>query len=102
MPKPRQKGGIPIWTGGHTDVALRRTGELADGWHPIGLRPPAMLQPDEYAEKVAIIHGWARKAGRDPKAITLSASGCRSSWRPRVAKPAVRRSHGCSGAPPPR
>ena len=72
MPKPRQKGGIPIWIGGHTDVALRRTGTLADAWHPIGMRPPAMLPPDEYARKVTIIHSWARKAGRDPKSITLS------------------------------
>jgi alkanesulfonate monooxygenase SsuD/methylene tetrahydromethanopterin reductase-like flavin-dependent oxidoreductase (luciferase family) len=72
LPKPSQKGGIPVWTGGHTDAALRRTGELADGWHPIGHRPPALLHPPEYAEKVAIIHGWARKAGRDPKDITLS------------------------------
>lgn len=72
LPKPRQKGGIPIWIGGHTDAALRRTGELADAWHPIGMRPPAMLLPDEYAEKVKIIRGWARKAGRDPKDIALS------------------------------
>jgi len=72
LPKPPQEGGIPIWTGGHTDAALRRTGELADGWHPIGQRPPAVLDPAEYREKVAIIHGWAQKAGRDPKDITLS------------------------------
>ena len=72
LPKPAQKGGIPIWTGGHTDAALRRAGELADGWHPIGHRAPANLYPAEYAEKVAVIHGWARKAGRDPNAITLS------------------------------
>jgi probable F420-dependent oxidoreductase len=72
MPKPLAKSGIPIWTGGHTDAALRRTGELADGWHPIALRPPAMLHPAEYAEKVAIIHGWARKAGRNPEDVTLS------------------------------
>jgi probable F420-dependent oxidoreductase len=72
MPKPRQKGGIPIWVGGHTDAALRRAGELSDGWHPIGLRPPAMLLPDEYRDKVAIVRDWARKAGRDPKAVTLS------------------------------
>ncbi|PYO32714.1 MAG: LLM class F420-dependent oxidoreductase [Candidatus Rokuibacteriota bacterium] len=72
LPKPVQKGGIPIWTGGHTDAALRRTGELADGWHPIGHRDPARLYPAEYAEKVAVIHGWARKAGRDAKDITLS------------------------------
>jgi probable F420-dependent oxidoreductase len=72
LPKPIQEGGIPIWTGGHTDAALRRAGELADGWHPIGHRPPANLHPAEYAEKVAVIHGWARKAGRDPQNITLS------------------------------
>ena len=72
MPKPRQKGGIPIWVGGHTDAALRRAGELADGWHPIGLRPPAMLLPEEFRDKVAIVRDWARKAGREPSAVTLS------------------------------
>jgi len=72
MPKPAQKGGVPIWAGGHTDAALRRTGELADGWHPIAHRPPAQLHPPEYADKVAVIHGWARKAGRKPEDITLS------------------------------
>jgi probable F420-dependent oxidoreductase len=72
LPKPRQPDGIPIWAGGHTDAALRRTGELADGWHPIGHRPPAVLNPDEYADRVAIIHGWAKKAGRRPEDITLS------------------------------
>jgi probable F420-dependent oxidoreductase len=72
LPKPRQKGGIPIWIGGHTDVALRRTGELADAWHPIGMRPPAMLLPEEYAQKAATIRGWATKAGRDPRSIGLS------------------------------
>ena len=71
MPKPVQAS-IPIWTGGHTEAALRRTGELADGWHPIGHRPPANLHPAEYAEKVAAIHDWAKKAGRDPLDITLS------------------------------
>ena len=72
LPKPKQKNGIPIWTGGHTDAALRRAGELADGWHPIGMRAPAMLYQAEYAERAAIVHGWARKAGRHPKSITLS------------------------------
>ena len=72
MPKPRQKGGVPIWVGGHTDAALRRTGELADGWHPIAHRPPAELHPTEYAERAAVIHEWAKKAGRDATDITLS------------------------------
>jgi probable F420-dependent oxidoreductase len=86
MPKPRQKGGIPVWTGGHTDVALRRAGELSDGWHPIGLRPPAMLLPEEFRDKVAIVHDWARKAGRDPEAITLSFR-CPVEILPKRAKP---------------
>jgi probable F420-dependent oxidoreductase len=72
LPKPVQRGGIPIWIGGHTDAAVRRAGRLGDGWHPIGLRPPAMLLPDEYAAKVRRLHAAAREAGRDPAAITLS------------------------------
>jgi probable F420-dependent oxidoreductase len=72
LPKPAQRGGIPVWIGGHTDAAIRRAGTLGDGWHPIGLRPPARLYPDEYAAKVKQLHGWAQRAGRDPRAITLT------------------------------
>jgi probable F420-dependent oxidoreductase len=72
LPKPKQTGGIPIWIGGHTRGALRRAGELGDGWHPIVMRAPALLPPVEYAEKVKLIHAAARAAGRDPAAITLT------------------------------
>ncbi len=72
LPKPLQRTGIPIWIGGHTDAAIRRTARLGDGWHPIGMRPPALLTPDEYATKVKQLHDLARDAGRDPSAITLS------------------------------
>ncbi len=72
LPKPAQKAGIPIWIGGHTDAALKRAGTLGDGWHPIGLRPPALLYPDEYAAKAKQVHAWAQRAGRDPKAVTLT------------------------------
>src|SRR5262249_20783396 len=37
LPKPVQRGGIPVWIGGHTEAALQRTGRLGNGWHPIGL-----------------------------------------------------------------
>ena len=87
LPKPVQKGGIPVWTGGHTEPALRRAGQVADGWHPIGLRPPGLLEPKEYAEKVAVVRDWARKAGRDPKAVTMSYR-VPLELRPRGAKPA--------------
>src|SRR5439155_20719315 len=47
-----------LFRSGHTDAALKRAGTLGDAWHPISLRPPAMLRPDEYAQKVKQIHAW--------------------------------------------
>lgn len=72
LPKPRQAGGIPVWIGGHTEAALRRAATLGDGWHPIGLRPPTLLVPEEYAARVRRLHELARQAGRDPATITLT------------------------------
>ena len=72
LPKPVQRGGIPIWIGGHTDSALKRTAVLGDAWHPIGQRPPAMLLPDEYAAKVKQLQSYAHQAGRDPRTIALT------------------------------
>jgi probable F420-dependent oxidoreductase len=75
LPKPLQAEGIPIWIGGHTDAALRRAGQLGDAWHPIGLRPPGSLFPDEYAQKAAVVRQWAMKAGRDPDGVALTFRG---------------------------
>jgi len=72
LPKPVQRGGIPVWIGGHTGAAVRRAGAIGDGWHPIGMRPPAMLGPEEYSAKVEELRASARRAGRDPKSITLT------------------------------
>lgn len=87
LPKPVQKPGIPIWIGGHTDGALRRAGELGDGWHPIGQRPPALMPPAEYADKVKQIHAWATRVGRDPKAITLTVRVPMEIWPKRTKAP---------------
>jgi probable F420-dependent oxidoreductase len=86
LPKPVQRGGIPIWVGGHTDRALRRAATLGDGWHPIALRPPGLLVPDDYAAKVKQLHGHAERAGRDPRAITLTIR-VPMAVRPKRAKP---------------
>ncbi len=86
LPKPVQKPAIPIWIGGHTDGALQRAGELGDGWHPIGLRPPALLHPREYAEKVKQVRARATRAGRNPEAITLTFRAPMEVW-PKRAKP---------------
>jgi probable F420-dependent oxidoreductase len=72
LPKPIQKGGIPIWIGGHTGAAVRRAGGLGDGWHPIALRPPGLLFPDEYADMADRVRAAARAAGRAPESVTLS------------------------------
>lgn len=72
LPKPVQSGGIPIWVGGHTEAALRRVGRLADAWHPIAQRPPALLLPDQYEASAKRIAAHARAAGRDPASITLT------------------------------
>ncbi len=45
QPKPVQSPHPPIWIGGHTGPAIRRAAKYGDGWMPIGLRPPAILDP---------------------------------------------------------
>ncbi len=96
LPKPVQPGGIPIWIGGHTPGALRRTGALGDGWHPIGQRPPAMLLPEEYAAMVKQIHAAAQRAGRDPGSIRLTFRAPMEVRSPRC-QGAARRPHDVSG-----
>lgn len=65
-PKPAQPGGIPLLVGGHTRRALRRTAALGDGWHPIGLRAPAGLAPEELRAKREELDRMCEAQGRDP------------------------------------
>ena len=71
MPKPVQKPHPPIWIGGHTNPAIRRAAEYGDGWMPIGLRPPAILEPEELAEKIARLRRLTVRAGRPEDAVSL-------------------------------
>ena len=64
LPKPVQQPHPPIWIGGHTGPALRRAAELGDGWMPIGLRPPAVLEPEEMAAKITQLRRLTVRAGR--------------------------------------
>src|SRR5262249_18501472 len=63
---PARTDGPPIWVGGNTDPALRRTGRLGGGW--LGFE----VFVDGVAAKRDAIHRAAEEAGRDPSAITLS------------------------------
>ncbi len=65
-PKPVQSS-IPLWVGGSSPAALRRTARMGDGWHPTG------LSPEEFVIGRREIAEMAQAAERDPSAITMSA-----------------------------
>ena len=88
LPKPVQKGGIPVWTGGHTEPALRRAGQVADGWHPIGLRPPGLLEPKEYAREGGGGAGVGAQGGTRSQGASRMSYRVPLELRPRGAKPA--------------
>jgi probable F420-dependent oxidoreductase len=64
-PKPPQRERLPIWIGGNSDAALRRTGRLGDGW----LGTPG--GGGRLGDAIAKIRAAAEHAGRDPAAIGL-------------------------------
>ena len=75
-PQPVQRPHIPIWIGGHSDAALRRVVEVADGWHPLGLRPPVTLHPGGARRRaVRRLRELASAAGRDPAEIVVAFKG---------------------------
>ena len=75
LPKPVQKPAIPIWIGGHSKQAIRRAGQLGDGWHPIGGVPTIPLEPEDIKKDKAMLAEYAQKAGRDPKTIHVALKG---------------------------
>jgi probable F420-dependent oxidoreductase len=75
LPKPVQKPTIPIWIGGHSKAALKRAGQLGDGWHPIGGVPTIPLEPEDLKNDWAVMAEFALKAGRDPKTIRVALKG---------------------------
>jgi probable F420-dependent oxidoreductase len=68
-PKPVQKPHPPIWIGGHSTAALRRTATLADGWYGHVL----WRSPDALPREIQAIRQFAEQAGRDPRALTYAA-----------------------------
>ena len=69
-PKPPQGGSLPIWIGGLSKAALRRTGRMGDGW-----MGSARTDDASALEAVAEIRRHAEAAGRDPDAIGLADAG---------------------------
>jgi probable F420-dependent oxidoreductase len=72
-PKPVQKPHPPIWVGGESGPALRRTAKLGDGWYPIGTNPRHRLDSmKRFAAGVERLRRLTREAGRDPSHIVLA------------------------------
>ncbi len=65
-PKPPQGRELPIWIGGNSARALRRVGELGDGW-----LATAIQNPEKAASMVATIREHAQNADRDPDGIGM-------------------------------
>jgi probable F420-dependent oxidoreductase len=72
-PKPMQRPHPPIWVGGESGPALRRTARLGDGWYPIGTNPQHRLDSmKRFAAGIDRLRRLAREAGRDPAKIALA------------------------------
>ena len=72
LPKPAQRPHPPIWVGGHSRRALRRTAELGDAWHPVGVIPAVPMEPEELSGYLTTLRRYAEKAGRDPGNIEVA------------------------------
>jgi probable F420-dependent oxidoreductase len=69
-PKPVQKPHPPILLGGEGPHTLQRVVEFCDGWFPRG-----RVGPDAILKALEDLRARARRAGRDPAAISVSVFG---------------------------
>jgi probable F420-dependent oxidoreductase len=73
LPKPVQKPHPPIWVGGESPPALRRTVRYGDAWFPIGNNPYHPLDTvARFKAGVETLHQVAEQNNRDPKTIGLA------------------------------
>jgi probable F420-dependent oxidoreductase len=71
-PKPPQQP-IPIWVGGESGPALRRTARYADCWYPVGTNPHLPMNTlARFRTGMARLGVAAEKAGRDPSTIAVA------------------------------
>ena len=67
-PKPPQGIDIPIWIGGTAERALKRVGELGNGWMTVGT-----IHPDDFKHSRNRIEEYAQGCGRKPEQIQYQA-----------------------------
>lgn len=72
-PKPVARPHPPIWVGGESPAALRRTVQYGDAWYPVSNNQQILLNtPARLRDGVARLHRAAEKAGRDPAGIDIA------------------------------
>ena len=72
-PKPMQKPHPPIWIGGESGPALRRTIAFADAWYPGNNSQTKPLDtPERLAAGIAHVRGACEAAGRDPATLEVA------------------------------
>ena len=67
-PKPVRRS-VPIVVGGHADSSARRAGRIGDGYFP------GRAGADDLERLVGIARQSAEEAGRDPRALEITAGG---------------------------
>lgn len=71
-PFPAQRPHPPIWVGGHSRAALRRTARHGDGWHPVGGIAASPLPPQEMQTHLDTLKRLTEAEGRDFSALAIS------------------------------
>ena len=71
-PFPLQKPHPPIWVGGHSRAALRRTAKHGDGWHPVGAIAAVPLPPQEMRAHLDTLKRLTEAEGRNFSKIEIS------------------------------
>jgi len=71
-PKPAQRC-IPIWVGGESAPALRRTVRFGDAWYPVSNNQQILLDtPPRLAQGIERLRNTAEAARRDPASIDIA------------------------------
>jgi alkanesulfonate monooxygenase SsuD/methylene tetrahydromethanopterin reductase-like flavin-dependent oxidoreductase (luciferase family) len=67
-----QKPHPPIWVGGHSKAALRRTARHGNGWHPVGAIAASPLPPQEMRAHLQTLKQMTEAEGRDFSKLAIS------------------------------
>jgi probable F420-dependent oxidoreductase len=87
LPLPVQRPNPPIWIGGNSNRAMRRSVELADGWNPMPsparaskmLRTPPIESLADLERRIGDLRAASEKAGREvPPEVIFTPMGAAS------------------------